>query len=147
MKLILTEDVRSLGSIGSQVSVKNGYARNFLIPRGFAVPANESNKKHFEHQKKVLTAKREKVLEEVKKLASKIEKVSLEIAKQTGEEDKIFGAVTAAELVELLHAQGIDVSKKDIQIPADVKKLGEYTSEIKLHSEVTAKLKFKVISQ
>ena len=147
MKLILTEDVRSLGTIGSQVNVKNGYARNFLIPRGLAVPANEGNKKQLEHQKKVLAAKKEKVLKEVKALASKIEKITIEVAKQAGEEDRIFGAVTANELVEKLHEQGLKVSKKDVKLPEEVKTLGSYTSEIRLHTEVTATLKFKVIAQ
>ncbi|MFK7823671.1 MAG: 50S ribosomal protein L9 [Oligoflexales bacterium] len=147
MKLILKEDVPSLGTIGTIVTVKDGYARNYLLPRDLAVPANESNKKQLEHQKRVLSARREKVLGEVKALASKIEKVSVEVAKQVGEDERIFGSVTAAELVELLEAKGFKVSKKDIKMPEDVKKVGVYTAELRLHSEVTAKLKFWVVSQ
>ena len=108
---------------------------------------NESNKKQLEHQKRVLSARREKVLAEVKGLASKIEKVSVEVAKQVGEDERIFGSVTAAELAELLEAKGFSISKKDIKMPEDVKKVGVYTAELRLHSEVTAKLKFWVVSQ
>ncbi|NRA44658.1 MAG: 50S ribosomal protein L9 [Oligoflexales bacterium] len=147
MKLILKEDVPSLGTIGTIVTVKDGYARNYLLPRDLAVPANESNQKQLEHQKRVLAARREKVLGEVKALASKIEKVSVEVAKQVGEDERIFGSVTAAELAELLEAKGHSVSKKDIKMPEDVKKVGVYTAEVRLHSEVTAKLKFWVVSQ
>ena len=147
MKLILKEDVPSLGTIGTIVTVKDGYARNYLLPRDLAVPANESNKKQLEHQKRVLSARREKVLAEVKALASKIEKVSVEVAKQVGEDERIFGSVTAAELAELLEAKGFSISKKDIKMPEDVKKVGVYTAELRLHSEVTAKLKFWVVSQ
>ena len=91
MKLILTEDVPSLGSIGAIVNVKDGYARNYLLPRGIAVPANESNTKQLEHQKRVLNARREKVLAEKKALAAKIEKLSVEVAKQVGEDESKSG--------------------------------------------------------
>ena len=147
MKLILKEDVPSLGTIGTIVTVKDGYARNYLLPRDLAVPANESNQKQLDHQKRVLAARREKVLAEVKGLASKIEKVSVEVSKQVGEDERIFGSVTAAELAELLEAKGFSISKKDIKMPEDVKKVGVYTAEVRLHSEVTAKLKFWVVSQ
>lgn len=147
MRLILKEDVPSLGTIGTIVSVKDGYARNYLLPRDLAVPANESNKKQLEHQKRVLAARREKVLAEVKGLATKIEKISVEVAKQVGEDERIFGSVTAAELAELIEGKGFKISKKDIKMPEEIKKVGVYTAEVRLHSEVTAKLKFWVVSQ
>lgn len=147
MKLILTEDVPSLGSIGAIVNVKDGYARNYLLPRGIAVPANESNTKQLEHQKRVLNARREKVLAEKKALAAKIEKLSVEVSKQVGEDERIFGSVTTLELAELLEAQGYQIPKKDIHLPEAVKKVGVYTADIQLHSEVIAKLKFWVVSQ
>ena len=147
MKLILTEDVPSLGTIGHIVNVKDGYARNFLLPRSLAIPANESNTRQLEHQKRVLAARREKVLAEVKGLAARIEKLSLEVAKQVGEDERIFGSVTSAELAELAEKQGIQISKKDIKLPEEIKKVGVYTAEVRLHSEVVAKLKFWVVSQ
>ncbi|MCB9228775.1 MAG: 50S ribosomal protein L9 [Deltaproteobacteria bacterium] len=147
MKLILTEDVPSLGSIGSIVSVKGGYGRNFLLPRGFAVPANESNTKQLEHHKRVLKAKKEKVLAEKRALAAKIEKLSLEVAKQVGEDERIFGSVTNHELAELLEKQGYQIPKKDIHIPEAVRTVGVYTADVRLHTEVVAQLKFWVVSQ
>lgn len=147
MKLILTNDVPTLGGIGSIVQVKNGYARNYLLPKKLAVLANESNTKQLEHQKRVLAKRREKVLNEFKALASKIEKVSLEVSKLVGEDERIFGSVTTAELAEMLAAQGVKVSKKDITLPEDVKKVGVYTANVSLHSEVNAKLKFWVVAQ
>lgn len=147
MKLILTEDVPSLGTIGNIVNVRDGYARNFLLPRSLAIPANESNTKQLEHQKRVLSARREKVLAEMKTLAASIEKLSLEVSKQVGEDERIFGSVTSTELAELLEKQGVQISKKDIKMPEDVKKVGVYTAEIRLHSEVVAKLKFWVVPQ
>lgn len=146
MKLILTEDVPTLGTIGAMVNVKNGYARNYLLPRSLAVPANESNTKQLAHQKRVLQARREKVLAEVKATAHKLEQVSLQIAKQVGEDERIFGAVTSAELAEMLEQQGFSISKKDIHMPDEVKKLGEYVADVRLHSEVSGKLKFVVVA-
>lgn len=146
MKLILTEDVPSLGTIGNIVKVKDGYARNYLLPRGMAIPSNESNTNQLNHNKRVLQARYEKVLAEKQSLASRIEKVSLEVAKQVGEDERIFGSVTNTELAELLEEQGVVISKKDIRLPEDVKKVGVYTADVRLHSEVSAKLKFWVVS-
>jgi len=147
MKLILTEDVPSLGTIGHIVNVKDGYARNYLLPRALAVAANEANTKQLEHHKRVLAARRAKVLGEMKALAARIEKVSLEVAKLVGEDERIFGSVTSTELAELLEKQGVQISKKDIKLPEEIKKVGVYTADVRLHSEVTAKLKFWVVAQ
>ena len=147
MRLILTEDVPSLGTIGSVVSVKDGYARNYLLPRGFAVPANEGNTKQLEHQKRVLNARKEKVLAEKKALAVKLGKLSLEVAKQVGEDERIFGSVTSLELAELLEVKGFQIPRKDIHLPDAVRKVGVYTADVSLHPEVTASLKFWVVSQ
>lgn len=147
MKVILTEDVASLGSIGAIVQVKNGYARNYLVPRALAVPANEGNQKELEHRQRILAAKSQRILEEIKAVAKKIEKLKLEIKKAVGEEDRIFGSVTSAEVAELIGAQGIQVSKKDVHFEEEIKKTGKYSVDIKLHSEVTAKIKIKVVAE
>lgn len=147
MRLILKEEVYNLGSIGEVVNVKNGYGRNFLLPRGLATVANEANKKALEHQQRVLGKKRDKLLAVAKDLASKIEKTSVTVTKQVGEEEKIFGSVTTAELEELLKAEGLDVSKKDITILDDIKKVGVYHAQVKLQSEITAKFKVWVVAQ
>ncbi len=147
MRLILTQEVFNLGSIGDIVSVKDGYARNFLLPRGLATAANESNKKALEHHQRVLLKKREAALGSAKELAAMIEKTSVTVSKQVGEDEKIFGSVTTAELEELLKAEGIKVSKKDITLTEDVKKVGVYAASVKLHQEVSAKFKVWVVAQ
>lgn len=147
MRVILTQDVKKLGTIGDIVNVKDGYARNFLLPREVAVVANVSNKAELDHQKRVLDRKKAKVLAEVKKLASNIEKVSVTIAKRTGEDEKIFGTVTTVELEAKLKEAGVDVDRRDIALTEDVKKVGVYSAEVRLHSEVTAKLKFWVVAE
>lgn len=146
MRIILTQDVKKLGTIGEIVNVKDGYARNFLLPRSMAVVANEANKAELEHQKRVLERKSAKLLAEYKKLAANIEKVSVTIAKKTGEDEKIFGTVTSTELEAKLKEAGVEADRRDIVITEDVKKVGVYTAEVRLHSKVTAKLKFWVVA-
>lgn len=147
MRLILTENVDSLGQIGDIVTVKGGYARNYLLPRGKAMIANENNKAQMDHQKRMLAKRKEKVLGEFKELASKINKVSVTVAKPVGEEEKIFGTVTNAELEELLAAEGLTISRKDIVIQEEIKKVGVYHADVKLHPEVEAKFKIWVVAQ
>ncbi len=147
MRVILMEDVEKLGAIGSIVNVKDGFARNFLFPKSLAVLANESNKKELEHQTKMLQRRREKLLAKVKEQAAAIEKTSVTVTKQVGEDEKIFGTVTTAELEELLAKEGIQISKKDIQLSEDIKKVGVYSADVKLHPEVVAKFKVWVVAQ
>lgn len=144
MRLILTADVPSLGTIGDLVSVKAGYGRNFLLPRKMAVPANESNERQLQHQKRVLAARREKILAEKKGVAKKIEALALTLTKQAGEDKRIFGSVTSAELVQLLGEKSIEVSKRDVIVPEEAKELGTFAAKVKLHSDVTADLKFTI---
>ena len=146
MKLILTHEVSSLGSIGDIVNVRNGYARNFLLPRGLAAVANEENKAALAHQKRILDKKREQLLAAAKELGAKIEKTSVTVTKQVGEDEKIFGTVTVAELEAQLQAEGLNVSKKDITILEEIKKVGVYTAQVKLHGEVVPKFKVLVVA-
>jgi large subunit ribosomal protein L9 len=147
MKVILTQEVSNLGSIGEVVNVRNGYARNFLLPRGLAAVANEANQAQLAHHKRVLEKRREKALAEAKALAAKIEKISVTVAKQVGEDEKIFGSVTTGELEDLLKAEGVDVSKKEISLLDEVKKVGVYSAQVKLHKDVLAKFKVWVVAQ
>ena len=147
MKVILNQEVYNLGTIGEVVSVRNGYARNFLLPRGLAATANEANKAMLDHQQRVLGRKREKLVAAAKELAAKIEKTSVTVSKQVGEDEKIFGSVTTNELEDLLKAEGLEVSKKDISILDDIKKVGVYQAQVKLHHEITAKFKVWVVAQ
>jgi large subunit ribosomal protein L9 len=147
MKVILNQDVDNLGRIGDVVKVRDGYARNFLLPRRLAAIANEGNKAALDHHMRVVEKKRAKSLSEAKKLASQIEKISVTVAKQVGEEEKIFGSVTTAELEELLSNEGIKVNRKDIVLDDEVKKVGVYSARVKIHQDVSAKFKVWVVAQ
>jgi large subunit ribosomal protein L9 len=147
MKLILNQDVEHLGKIGQIVDVKSGYGRNFLIPRDMALPADEKNKTALAHQLKAIEKRKTKLHGEAKSLAAKIEKTSVTVSKKVGEDEKIFGSVTTAELETLLAAEGIRVSKKDISFGEEIKKVGVYSANVKIHSEVTAKFKVWVVAQ
>ncbi len=147
MKVILNQDVSNLGQIGQVVNVRQGYARNFLMPRGFAIPANEKNESGLNRKIKLLEKKRDQVLSAAKGLASKLEKVSVTVAKQVGEDERIFGSVTTAEIEELLNNEGFKISKKDLLISEEIKKVGVYNIEAKVHSAVTAKFKVWVVAK
>jgi large subunit ribosomal protein L9 len=144
MKVILKENVENLGHIGDVVKVAPGYARNFLIPKGFAIEATLKNTKALDHEKRQLEYKKNKVLEAAKHLAAKIEGLALTIAHQAGEEGKLFGAVTNIELAELLKAQGLEIDRKKIMLAEPIKHTGEFAASVKLHPEVNASLKVTV---
>ena len=144
VKLILTEDVPSLGEAGDVVSVKPGFARNYLLPQGKAVPATDAKVKEIEHHKRVIA---ERVARERKQLDAerdRLERVELEIAANAGEEGKLFGSVTAAQLAELLEARGISVDRRKIQLDEPIKEVGEHVVAIRLHRDVVARVRVKV---
>ena len=144
MKVILQENVEHLGLIGDIVKVAPGYARNYLLPKGFAIEATEKNAKALEHVKRHLEYKKNRVLEAAKQLAAKIEGIALSLAHQAGADDRLFGAVTNMELAEHLKANGVEIDRKRIVLDEPIKHLGDFTAVIKLHPEVTATLKVSV---
>ena len=144
MKLLLKEDVDGLGFCGEEVEVKDGYGRNFLIPKGKALLATPNNLKAFNHQKRVVQAKVKKVTGIAQEVADKISTVTIQIKKKMGDGGKMFGAVTAQEISDLLKAKGIDIDRRKIQIQEPIKKAGEYSIPAKLHPEVTAEIKLAV---
>lgn len=147
MQIILTQDVENLGTSGTELEVKRGYARNYLLPRSLAVVANRRNKALNEHHKRVVTRRQEKLMTTAKDKASRIEKLSLTVAKQVGEDERIFGTVTTAELEKLFAAEGIEVSRKDITIDEEIKKTGIYEAEVKLpDANLTARFKVWVVA-
>ncbi len=145
MKVILKENIDTLGHIGDIVKVAPGYARNYLIPKGLAIEATLKNAKALDHVKRQMEYKKNKLLEQVKALAARIEAISLTLAHQAGEEGKLFGAVTNMELAEQLNAQGIEIDRKKIVLAEPIKHLGEFTATIKLHPEVIANLKVNIV--
>ncbi len=141
MKVILQENMENLGNIGDVVKVAPGYARNYLLPKGFAMLANERNTKALDHAKRQLEYKKNKVLELAKGVAAKIEGIVLNLVHQAGEEGKLFGSVTNMELAEQLKAQGVEIDRKKIALADPIKQVGEYTVPVKVHPEVIATLK------
>ena len=147
VKVILMEDVTKLGSMGELVHVKDGFARNYLIPRKLAVLANSQNIKTLEHHKALVSQKKNKIKKEAEQLSGKIENSSCTIAKPVGEEDKLFGAVTSKDIEQSLKEEGIVVDRKKILLEEPIKSLGIYKIPIKLHPEVTANLKIWVVKE
>jgi len=144
VNIILKENVEGLGIIGDLVSVKPGYARNFLVPKGLAIVANERNVKELEHQKRQLTRKLEKVTKDAEAIKTRIEKLSCEFTQRASEEGKLFGSVTSMDLEEKIQAAGIEVDRKKIQLAEPIKSLGEHVINIKLDAGVVAELKVVV---
>jgi large subunit ribosomal protein L9 len=144
MKLLLKEDVEGLGFCGDEVVVKDGYGRNFLIPKGKALLATPNNLKAFNHQKLIVQSRVKKIISAVQVIADDIAKVTCSVNKKIGDTGKMFGSVTAQEIADLLKAQGIDIDRRKIQLAEPIKKAGEYKIPVKLHPQVTAEIKLVV---
>lgn len=147
MKIILKEDVKSIGSMGQTVDVSDGFARNYLVPRGLAVEANVKNIKSLEHEKKVIQEKARKVKNSVQDLADRLANMTVVIKTKAGEEGKLFGSVTTMDIAEQLKNQGIEIDKKKISLDEPIKRLGTYAVNLKLHSEITAQVNIQVIEE
>jgi large subunit ribosomal protein L9 len=147
MKVILREDIPDLGSTGEVVTVKDGYARNYLIPKDLAAKADPKNIKQIEHQKRLIAAHQERVRKDAGTLGEKIANVSCTIPMLVGEQDKLFGSVTTKDIAEVLSQEGIKISRKRIILDEPIKSLGVYTVDVRLHPEVTTKLKVWVVAK
>lgn len=147
MKIILREDVASLGPKGTVVEVAAGYGRNYLIPRGLAYVATPGNLNRYEEEKKFFDARSVKEREEAQTLASRLTNVSCTIAKKVGENEVLYGSVTNADIAAVLKEEGFNVDKRKIVIDEPLKKLGVYNIPIKLHPEVTAEMKVWVVKE
>jgi large subunit ribosomal protein L9 len=144
MKLILREDVYNLGKGGELVEVKPGYGRNFLIPRGLAVLANPKNIREVEHQKAVAAAKAAKLKASAEAIAKRLSDTPVSMKRKVGEQDKLYGSVTAMDVAEALAARGLDIDRRTIELPEPIKTLGDFEVSVKLHSDVVGKVKVKV---
>ena len=147
MQVILREELPNLGTIGDVVKVKPGYARNYLLPRGLAVEASVRNLHELEHQKRVIADKRLREQKSASAIAQKLAGVTLTFAMRAGEEGKLFGSVTSAQIAELLAAHGIEVDRRRIQLDEPIKELGEHAVEIRLHRDLVAKVKVVVSAE
>jgi large subunit ribosomal protein L9 len=147
MRIILRQEVENLGSMGDIVEVKDGYARNYLIPKGWAVPATKQTLRQFEEEKKRLLLKENKERRAAEALAEQLSKISITAHVAVGEEDKIFGAVTSQDVAQLLQEKGFDIDRRKIVLEEPIKALGIYEVSIKLHSDVVAKVKVWVVKE
>jgi len=145
VQVILSEDVHALGDAGEIVSVKPGFARNYLIPQGKAMIATAERVNEVEHKKRVISEKMAKDLTDLTAVKAKLDGIALEVTVQAGDSGKLFGSVTAANLVELLSEKGLNVDRRKIQLSEPIKTTGEHTVEIRLRSDVIAEFKVKVI--
>ena len=147
MKVILQEEVKSLGRAGTVLDVKDGYARNFLLPRRLAVAATVVNMKSVEVLQRSLTAKEAEGRTGAEQLAQRIHELSVSIPVQVGEEGKLFGSVTSKDIVSALEEQGIAVEKRAVDLESPIKQLGEYAVTVHLHPSVSAPLRVKVVPE
>ena len=145
MKVILTEDVPSLGEAGQTVDVANGYARNYLLPNKLAIEATSRNLKQVEHQKTQLLKRLEKTRLEAEDLAKRIGALSLSFSRAAGENEKLFGSVTSMDIQQSLSDSGVNIDRKKIALSEPIKQLGDFTIPIKVQSSITAELKISII--
>jgi large subunit ribosomal protein L9 len=149
MRIILKQDIAKLGYINDIINVKNGYARNYLIPKGFAIQATAQNEKILAEVLKQKAHKEEKIRNEAQTLATSIEAVSLKIGAKVGTSGKLFGSVNAMQIADALKEQAnIEIDRKKLVVDSDkINGIGEFTATINLHREVKASLKFEVVAE
>jgi large subunit ribosomal protein L9 len=147
VKVILKQNVESLGKAGDLVKVADGYARNFLVPKGLAAEANSRNLKVFEHEKRLILQQAEKIQKQAEEAAARLSAVTCTIARRVGEQEKLFGSVGAKDIEEALAAQGIEIDKKSVLLDEPIKALGEFPVRIKLSAGVTGEIKVVVVAE
>ena len=147
MEVILKEDIVTLGKIGEVVRVRDGYARNYLLPRGLVLEANKRNLKTFEHQKKIVADQKQKITRHAQVVGDQLAGVSLVIAMKVGEEGKLFGSVTTIQIEKALKAKGLNVDRRKIHLDAPIKSVGDYEVPIRLAAELTMLLKVSVVAE
>jgi len=147
MEVILKEDIAKLGKIGEVVRVRDGYARNYLLPRGLVLEANQKNLKTFEHRKKIVADQKQKIMRQAHAVGDTLTGVSLVIAVRAGEEGKLFGSVTNIQIEKALKAKGLIVDRRKIQLEEPIKTVGDYEVPIRLTAELTVPIKISVVAE
>jgi large subunit ribosomal protein L9 len=147
MKIILRKDVEKLGKAGEIIETKRGYARNYLIPQGFAIEASTANMKIIEQEKASAQRRFQQEVGSAEELAAQLNTVSVTAAIQVGEEDRVFGAITNQNIADLLAEKGYEIDRKKIILEEPIKALGVFEVPIKIHSEVEAKIKVWVVRE
>ncbi len=144
MELILKQAVEKLGNIGERVKVSNGYARNYLIPKGLAIEATKQNIAALEREQNLIEQRKKKKLMSAEKIANKIRSLSCVLKRQAGEQDKLFGSVTSIDIADFLKGQGVEIDRKKIQLEEPIRTLGTQRVPIKVHPDITVELKVKI---
>jgi large subunit ribosomal protein L9 len=148
MDVILLERIKHLGDLGEKVTVKGGYGRNFLIPKGKALPATAKHLQEFETRRAELEKTQQDTLTSAQKRATQLQEIIVEIAGKVGMEGKLFGSVTAADIAKAINDGGIPISKNEIRLPdGPIRQIGEYDVEVHLHSEVDAFVTVQVVAE
>lgn len=147
MKVILREDVPKIGQAGQEIEVKSGFGRNYLLPRNLAIPATKANLQAIDEVRKQKKLREKKQRREAEIIKDKIEKLSLSVEVLVGEEDKLYGSVTNADVAELLKKEGVIIDKRAIDLEVPIKVLGVYTIPIRIDQDVTAELRLWVIKK
>jgi large subunit ribosomal protein L9 len=147
MKVILRKDQDKLGQVGAVVDVKDGYARNYLIPKGIAYPASNGSMRALTEEKKQAERRSAKELKGSEKLAAELEKLSITIMMKVGEDEKLFGSVTSQMVADAVKEKGFDLDKRIFELAEPIKALGIYTVDVKLHQNVTGKVKVWVVRE
>ena len=147
MEVILREHIDNLGRRGDVVKVAEGYARNYLLPRKLALAVNEANKRQIERERKVAEARDAEEKQQADAVAQRLTESEIEIARRVGENDTLYGSVTTADIAHALDGKGFSIEKRKIVLAEPLKALGEYSVPVKVHRDVTAQLKVKVVPQ
>jgi len=147
MEVILREHVDNLGKRGEIVKVADGYARNYLLPRKLALPATDGNRKHVERERKIMESREAEEKGQADAMAARLAAIDITIARRVGETDQLYGAVTSADIVEVLKAKGFEDDKRKLILPEPIKAIGDHTVPLKLHREVTVPLTVHVVKE
>jgi len=147
MQLILTQDVENLGKAGELVTVRPGYGRNYLVPRGFAVSATVRNKNRLDHDRAVIERKVAKERATATEIATRINGMTLQFERMVGEDEKLFGSVTNRDIAEQLKKAGVDIDHRTIHLDQPIKALGKYEAPVRLAAGVIATLRFWVVGK
>ncbi len=146
MRIILREDVGTKGKIGDIIDVSDGYARNYLLPKKLAIEANKKNIREFEHYKNAMLRKAEKVKQASQSVADRLASTTLTIKATSGNDGKLFGAVTNIDIAEALKAEGFEIDRKKISLEEPIKRLGTHSATVKLHPEISSQVSIEVIA-
>ena len=147
MKIILKETLKNLGAQGDIVTVKDGYANNFLFPKGFAIMATSSNIKMHEENNRQGALKRAKMKDDAQSISERLKEMTLTIGMKAGSNDKIFGSVTPLQLSQVLKTKGFDIDRRKIELTGDIKTLGTYSAIINLHRDVAVTIAVEVVAE